>query len=96
MWDFLSFQTFITPSLLIVAYYLGAIVMPFLSFIIAKYMQQRLKEYLRLDIDQRYKYLFYIAMLLCFFCMELLWRVAFEFMIAYFAMHDALMQMAHT
>gem|GEM_PF-6261358 len=69
--------------------------MPLVSFIIARYIQQHLRHYLQLDIKKKYQYLFYLMTLLCFLGMELLWRVLFEFMIAYFAMHDALMQMAY-
>lgn len=96
MWDFLSFQTFITPTLLIVAYYMGAVLMPLLSYIVARYIKKRVTEHITVDIavENRYRYLFYLSVVFCFLCMELMWRVVFEFMIAYFDMHNALTKMA--
>jgi len=96
MWNFLSFHTFVTPVLLIVFYYIGAVLMPLLSYMVARYIKKRVVEYLAIDItiEKGYRYLFYLSMALCFLCMELIWRVIFEFMVAYFDMHDALMKIS--
>ena len=97
MQDFLTFKTFITPTLLILFYYVGAIIIPFVSFMIARWIKS---NYFKDDASEiknnisrkQYFYILSIA-LLCFFCMELFWRVIFEFFIAYFDMHDALMKL---
>lgn len=96
MWNFLSFHTFVTPILLIVVYYIGAVLMPLLSYIVARYIKKRVGEYLTIDItvEKRYRYLFYLCVVLFLLSMELMWRVVFEFMVAYFDMHDALMKIS--
>ena len=97
MTDFLTFQTFITPTLLIIMYYFGAIVIPLVSYHVAKWIKssyfnditKEMKK--RLSTKQQLKILgiaFFI-----FICMEIFWRVMFELLIAYFDMHDALMQL---
>ena len=40
MIDFLTFQTFITPSLLILMYYMGAILIPIVSWYLARWIQK--------------------------------------------------------
>ena len=40
MRDFLTFQTFITPTLLIFIYYIGAILIPIVSWYLAKWIQR--------------------------------------------------------
>lgn len=100
MQDFLTFKTFVTPSLLIIFYYIGAIVIPFLSWYLTHWMTnkyfltlsqtmiQTIKSYT--TIKQRL--ITYFVLFLCVFCMELMWRIMFEFVIAYFNIHDALIQ----
>ena len=97
MQDFLTFQTFITPTFLILFYYIGAIVIPFVSYFLAKWIKSSYFKDVTSEIKnnisrKQYFYVLCIA-LLCFFCMELFWRVLFEFFIAYFDMHDALMKL---
>jgi len=97
MQDFLTFKTFITPTLLILFYYVGAIIIPFVSFMIARWIKSNYFKDVGSEIKKslsrkQYFYILSIA-LLCFFCMELFWRVIFEFFIAYFDMHDALMKL---
>ena len=94
MWDFLTFKSFVTPDLLIVIYYMGAVVMPLFSYIIYRWLMGRLSIHYDLRVDTKYKYLLYIPIIICFICMEIFWRMLFEFMIAYFDMHDALMNMS--
>jgi len=93
MWDFLTFKSFITPDLLIIIYYMGAVVMPLFSYIIYRWLRGKLSVYYDLTIYMNYKYLLYIPSFVCFICMEIFWRVMFEFFIAYFDMHDALVGM---
>lgn len=101
MRDLLTFQTFITPTLLIIIYYAGAIFIPLASWYFAKWIQssyfsdiaENIKEKLQNKIPFKQRFTIYVVFILCFLCMEILWRVMFEFFIAYFDMHDALMKM---
>ena len=90
MQDFLTFQTFITPKILILFYYIGAVAMPLVAWSASWWLKRRYFPDYKLP-KQIY---LYIIFLLCFLCMELFWRMMFEFLIAYFDMHDALMRMS--
>ncbi len=82
-------------------YYIGAILIPIVSWYLAKYIQKsyftevfkHTKEKIKTTTKQRF--IIYTAFILCFFCMEIFWRVMFEFFIAYFDIHDALTQITH-
>ena len=101
MKDFLTFQTFITPILLILMYYIGAILIPIVSWYLAKWIQRSyflevsksIKEEFHTQTTFKQRFIVYTAFILSFLCMELFWRVMFEFFIAYFDMHDALMKL---
>lgn len=101
MKDFLTFQTFITPTLLIFMYYIGALLIPLVSWYIARWIQKtyftkiikRLKEEVEAKTTDKQRLMVYAVFIVCLLCMEILWRVMFEFFIAYFDMHDALMQL---
>jgi len=96
MQDFLSFQTFITPSLLIMMYYVGVLLIPVLCF----YVTFRIKTTYLPDISHteksvltpKQRVIFFIIFFFMLLFMEMFWRVIFEFFIAYFDMHDALMK----
>jgi len=98
MQEFLTFKTFITPTLLIVFYYMGAILIPLLSYMVSRWL---LSKYLQ-DVTNKAKaYLtskqrITLLLLSVFFFlgMEIFWRMMFEFFIAYFDMHDALMRLS--
>lgn len=96
MQDFLTFHTFITPTLLLIIYYIGALVIPVLGWYFTFWVK---KAYLsdvskavtnRTTPKQRFNLfmIFFVTLL----CMEIFWRMIFEFLIAYFDMHDALMK----
>jgi len=101
MRDFLTFQTFITPTLLILMYYIGALLIPMVSWYLAKWIQKSyfselsksIKEEFHAKTTSKQRFIVYAVSILCFLCMEILWRVMFEFFIAYFDMHDALMKL---
>ncbi len=101
MKDFLTFQTFITPTLLIFMYYVGAILIPIISWYLAGWIQKSyfskvyksIKEEFHAKITFKQRFIVYTVFILCFLCMEIFWRVMFEFFIAYFDMHDALMKL---
>jgi len=100
--DFLTFKTFISIKALIVFYYMGAIIMPIgiwwtIVIIVKKYnliqdIYQQGKRLLwqSLSNDQRLKIASLFAV--SFLFMELLWRMMFEFLIAYMQIRDALLQ----
>jgi len=102
MQDFLTFNTFITPSLLILMYYIGAVVIPLLSWYFAAWVHKNylskvsgvLKEEIKRRTTAKQRLYTIIAFVLFFLCMEIFWRVLFEFFIAYFDMHDALMHIS--
>jgi len=101
MRDFLTFQTFITPTLLIVMYYIGAIIIPIVSWFLASWIQKsyfseiskNIKEEFQTKTTSKQRFIMYTAFIICFLCMEIFWRMIFEFLIAYFDMHDALMKL---
>ena len=97
MQDFLTFKTFLTPTLLLIIYYFGAIVIPVVSYSIAKWIKSSYFKKQNSDIDiamtPKQKRIIISIALLCLLCMEVFWRVLFEFFIAYFDMHDVLMQL---
>ncbi len=100
MIDFFTFKTFISIEALSVFYFIGAIILPFGSWIItikiinstnllsSTYDHINNLTWQRLNIKQK----FYMALFLLFFFlfMELLWRMMFEFLIAFIQMRDAL------
>ena len=97
MRDFLTFQTFITPSLLIFIYYIGAILIPYIGWYITKWIQRsyfsEISKNLKETITTKQRVIIYTIFILCFICMEIFWRIIFEFFIAYFNMHDALIKL---
>lgn len=93
MKDFLTFHTFITPSLLIVMYYIGAILIPVFSWYFVHWIKTVYTKELESHSIFKQRFIVYIIFFTSIFFMEILWRVMFEFFIAYFDMHDALMKM---
>ena len=96
MLDFLTFQTFITPTILLIIYYIGALVIPVLGWYFTFWVK---KAYLS-DVSQAIKdrtspkqrLMMFMIFFMTLLCMEIFWRMIFEFFIAYFDMHDALMK----
>lgn len=90
MYDFLSFNTFITQDILVLFYYVGAIVVPFIlyryknKFITANGFFEKL--------ESKPKVL--LISLGIFLLLELFWRMMFEAMIGYFDMHEYLYDIA--
>ena len=99
--DFLTFKHFIAADILIVCYYIGAVIIPILLYTGRKYLIENIQFIRTLNdlflnvfssLDQknrRYAKLFFILM---FLAMELMWRMMFEMMIGYFQMHNYLQQ----
>ncbi len=97
MLDFLTFQTFITPTLLIFIYYLGAVIIPILSwyftFWVKKAYLSDVSKVIKDRTTPKQRLILFMVFFITLFCMEIFWRVMFEFLIAYFDMHDALMKL---
>ncbi len=104
MQDFLLFKTFITPSLLLLMYYIGAVFIPLFSWYIAMWIKKNyftkvsgtVKEEIQKRTTVKQRVTLLLSFIVCFLCMEVFWRVLFEFFIAYFDMHDALMRISQT
>lgn len=99
-WDILSFQVYVTPGLLILVYYLGAIGIPLLVLRYTLRARDRIaaladahREHLpdlpspRLPGSGRRPWLY---ALLFFVLLELCWRMMIEFLLAYFDIRAAL------
>jgi len=103
--DFLNFKLFISPSVLIVFYYIGAITVPvaswsLTSWIIRKYsiasdIYESGKSIFNNITRTKDRILLYTLFILFIIFMEIMWRMMFEFLIAYLQMRDALMQLAN-
>jgi len=105
MRDFLSFNSLITPGLLIFFYYFFAVMIPVLLWMLKEYLLKRFSLfesiyeqtgdlYRSFTLKQRF---YSIAFLLfVFFIMELILRMMFEVMIAYFDMHSYLYEITQS
>lgn len=102
MKEFLTFKTFITPSLLICIYYIGVLLVPLLSWILIRkikklYLSKKVNnmlEEVKVHLTLRQRFIIYLIFIISLLCMEIMWRIMFEFFIAYFDMHDALMKLS--
>jgi len=90
MYDFLTFNSFITPSVLIVIYYAGVFFLPLLLWIYRKKVQFLYNAY-----ESQNKLKVILSIFGFFLVMQLFWRMMFEMIIGYFDMHNYLHQMAH-
>lgn len=93
MTDFLTFQTFITPTLLIIMYYIGAVLIPIFSWFFLHWIKKVYKTEIEAYTPFKKIFIGSTVFLICFFSIEILWRMIFEFFIAYFDIHDALMKL---
>ena len=88
--DLLSFKTFISPYMLYIFYYMGAVLVP---LVMLKY-SYKIYAFLKIDIKRiipkEYKFKVYSVSILMFIFLEILWRMMFEFLIAYLQIRDAL------
>jgi len=97
MIDFLTFKTFIAPSVLLWVYAAGAVLMPVLSYyavrgIVTRYLSRQ-QAWFFAHTTSVQRLLLLLMSLGCFFCMEIMWRIMFEFVVAYFDMHEALIHL---
>jgi len=100
--DFLTFKNFISIEVLIIFYYLGAIVMPvgiwlLLTWLLRKYgllntAYENGKEIIWKSLNRKQQTKLIAFFVTSFLFMELFWRMFFEFLIAYMQIRDALLQ----
>ncbi len=98
--DFLSFRTLVSQQVLIVFYYLGAAGMPLAAWVFARYLLGRFelardaydsgKRLLATALHRRQRVMMSVLFLIAFLFLELLWRMMFEYLIAFMQMRDAL------
>ena len=91
MWDFLTFNSFITQNILIFFYYLGAVVFPVILWLKKDPVLSKLSF---IKISDENKTTIYLTILVLFLLMEIFWRMMLEVMIGYFDMHDYLYQIS--
>ena len=99
MWDILTFHRFVTRDVLVVCYYLGAVVMPLVllllrrsitrKFTFLQNIERALQKWFK-SRSQIEKAAVWIVFIVGFLLMELGWRMVFEAMIGYFDIHDDL------
>ena len=100
--DFITFKSFISIPVLIVFYYIGAIILPvgiwlFSTWLIKKYKfiddaHKKGKELIWGLLNKKQRIMLVAIFVSIFLFMELFWRMLFEFLIAYMQMRDALLQ----
>ena len=88
--DFLSFKSFISPYMLFVFYYIGAILVPFLCFKYAKRFYMYISSNIENIIPNEYKLKVFFVSIGMFIFLEILWRMMFEYLIAFLQIRDAL------
>jgi len=101
MTDFLTFKTFISIDILILSYYIGAIIIPIMMWLSKAYLQKKFKILDRFNslmlnlfgkMSLTKKLLSILMFIFMFISMEIVWRMCFEAMIGYFQMIEALKQ----
>ena len=100
--DFITFKSFISTEVLIMFYYLGALILPvgvwlLLTWLIRKYRlvntaYKNGKEIIWKSLNKKQQTKLVVFFVTSFLFMELFWRMFFEFLIAYMQMRDALLQ----
>ncbi len=103
MWNFLTFERFISQNVLIFFYYMFALMMPIFLWSVRFYILEKIPFLERLDsnvkgiyknLTREKKIVIIMMFIMMFFCMELCLRMMFEMMIGYFDMHDYLQEIA--
>ena len=98
--DFLTFKSFISTEVLIIFYYIGALILPvgiwfFLAWLVRKYKflntaYENSKTMVWESLNKQQQTKLVAIFITCFLFMELFWRMLFEFLIAYMQIRDAL------
>lgn len=99
--DFITFKSFISTEVLIIFYYIGALILPvglwaLLTWLIRKYKYlntayENGKAIVWKSLNKQQQTKLVAFFITCFLFMELFWRMLFEFLIAYMQIRDALL-----
>lgn len=99
--DFLTFKYFISPYMLFIFYYVGALGAPIASWLFASWLKRRYwlvsEAYVEMDkalvkvTKRKHRIGFLLLFLLLFIWMEIAWRMLFEFLMAYLQIREALL-----
>jgi Domain of unknown function (DUF4282) len=99
--DFLTFKSFISTEVLIIFYYIGALILPIgiwllFAWLIRKYklinnIHESGKGIIWKSLDKKQQTKLVVFFICSFLFMELFWRMLFEFLIAYMQIRDALL-----
>jgi hypothetical protein len=89
---FFSFDLFITPSVLIFMYWLGAVGIPLLAIVVIRKIlhQPPIPDISEVPVWRRNRTLVIASGITMFVFAELMWRMMVETVLAYFQMRDAL------
>jgi len=100
MQDFITFKTFISPTMLLLFYYIGAVVMPIFAWLACRWLMEKntvLKEEHKVSkhiakrsMNLKYRLIFIFLFIIIFLFMQIIWRMIFEFLIAYMQIRDVL------
>jgi hypothetical protein len=93
IFDFFTFTTLISPTLLVVVYFVGAIFIPFIGWNISVKIKNKPNTNNLISNTNTLQSKFIAILIIVFLFLEMLWRIMFEFLIAYFQMHDALLEL---
>ncbi len=88
--DFLSFKSFISPYMLFIFYYIGAILVPFICFKYAKRFYMYISSAVEEIVPHEYRFKVLMLSIGMFVFLEILWRMMFEYLIAFLQIRDAL------
>lgn len=100
LFDLLTFRTLITPALLVLTYYLGAVLIAALVFDLTRRFHRQLVRKLREDSGKPQAGALLLRARAAAFAVatfligQIGWRMMFEFLLAYFQMHAALLRMS--
>jgi len=88
LYDFLSFKTLITPTILVFSYIFCSFITIFISFIVANYIYDKLEFYL----SRKNKTILFFIFIVILVIFEIFIRIGFEFIVVYFQIRDALVK----
>jgi hypothetical protein len=97
LWNFFRFEIFMAQDVLIALYFIGAVICPFVLWALRGALYRKFaffKETENKVRTHRYAGYVYALFFIAFVFAEIVWRMMFEAMVAYFQMHDYLKTIA--
>lgn len=99
LYGFLHFDVFVSPGILKTLYFAGAVLLPLLGWLSLQKARSRYPgvEAFFYAADSRKvirsRFLRWVILAFAMICAETLWRIIFEYLIAYLQMREALMKL---